>query len=163
MADARLVHILPTILAVSTSPPTSAALRALLLDVLCGCAGDAVDRLRAVPPHASVADVLAIVVTRISCCSREPTSLDVRLIGQRLAMARRVLAQHLVLGTLEATVHTWIYRFVEIYGHGPGNVAIFTGLDLRPKQAIRAASSIARKGSLIHTGARGWLPTRRPQ
>lgn len=166
IAAAVLYQGIRALLEVSTHEPTSAALRRILLAVLCDGARcrDVADSLRVVPLHASTADALARLVTALECGEIGDVDDRTRRYAARLSAAHAVSAARMLeMPERTGVVHTWLYRYVEVYGIAPivGEISESTGL--REFQVAQYLTALERHGAAANLGgARGWLPTRRP-
>lgn len=172
LVAAAVYQELRELLDASTHEPTSAALRDLLLAILCGLdwkvgdyAHEVARVLGTVPSHASVDDARARLITMLAvgAFAESPDERTKRR-ASRLAAAHAVSVAQLVnLPERSWLVHTWLYRHVEVYGTGPTGAELAEGLGMKRLQVEQCLLILERHGAAVNFGGpREWLPTRHP-
>lgn len=67
------------------------------------------------------------------------------------------------LNDREWRVHTWLYRYIEVYGRAPTLREIGAGIGMQSTSVHDVLVVLERKGVVSHVGGRrGWVPTRAP-
>lgn len=164
--------------------PTRAALRKLVINVLCGAyhdyrseapmpKGDLVEALRAVPPDPAIAAPIARIIGAALRGEYDEDAAEGKRWADRL-LADNVRSQVMfkarppassepvALNAREGQVFTWLARYVECYGQSPTVREMSESLTMAGSLVTSTLAKLEAKGVVADLGGRrGWTPTRR--
>jgi hypothetical protein len=186
-STAKLYADVLTLFDVATrgATPTRAALRNIVINLLCGAyhdykseaalpKGDLVEALRAVPSDPPADPVIARIIGAALRGEYDEDDVEQRRWADRL-LADNVRSAAVFkakapstpapvsLSAREGQVFAWLSRYIECYQRPPTTRELAEGLTMAGTLVNYVLGKLEAKGVVANVGGRrGWIPTRRP-
>lgn len=164
--------------------PTRAAIRRIIINVLCGAyhdyradslmpKGDLVEALRAIPHDDAATTKIKQLITSALRGEFDEDDIEGARWRERMTIDRvRDRVMHVQpptedkpvrLTPREVSVFQWVNRYVEVYKRPPTVREIGEGVELSSSRVSQVLDKLRHKSVMTNIGgSRGWIPTRAP-